>query len=67
MSKMGIRESGSSQIKRVSLSPEVSPSDAFISKSASGEQQVDFTKLSYKELRRLEDGIRSGAITEVEL
>ena len=49
------------------LSPEISPSEAFISKSNNGEQSVDFTKLTYKELRRLEDGIRNGTITEVEL
>ena len=67
MAKMGIRESGSTQVKRVGLSPEVSPSEAFISKQDNGEQSVDFTKLTYKELRRLEDGIRSGTITEVEL
>ena len=67
MAKMGIRESGSTRVKRVSLSPEISPSEAFISKSSTGEQSVDFTKLTYKELRRLEDGIRNGTITEVEL
>ena len=67
MAKMGIKESGSTQVKRVALSPEISPSEAFISKSNNGEQSVDFTKLTYKELRRLEDGIRSGTITEVEL
>ena len=67
MAKMGIKESGSTQVKRVALSPEISPSEAFISKSNNGEQSVDFTKLTYKELRRLEDGIRNGSITEVEL
>ena len=67
MAKMGIRESGSTQVKRVALSPEVSPSEAFISKGADGEQSVDFTKLTYQELRRLEDGIRNGTISEVEL
>ena len=67
MAKMGIRESGSTQVKRVSLSPEVSPSEAFITKGADGEQSVDFTKLTYQELRRLEDGIRNGTISEVEL
>ena len=67
MAKMGIKESGSTQVKRVAQSPEISPSEAFISKSANGEQSVDFTKLTYKELRRLEDGIRNGSITEVEL
>ena len=67
MAKMGIKESGSTQVKRVALSPEISPSEAFISKSNNGEQSVDFTKLTYKELRRLEDGIRNGTITEVEL
>ena len=67
MAKMGIRESGSTQVKRVALSPDVSPSEAFISKGADGEQSVDFTKLTYQELRRLEDGIRNGTISEVEL
>jgi len=67
MAKMGIKESGSTQVKRVALSPEISPSEAFISKSENGEQSVDFTKLTYKELRRLEDGIRNGTVTEVEL
>ena len=67
MAKMGIKESGSTQVKRVALSPEISPSEAFISKQDNGEQSVDFTKLTYKELRSLEDGIRNGTITEVEL
>ena len=67
MAKMGIRESGATQVKRVALSPDVSPSEAFISKGADGEQSVDFTKLTYQELRRLEDGIRNGTISEVEL
>jgi len=67
MAKMGIRESGSTQVKRIGLSPEVSPSEAFITKGDDGKQSVDFTKLTYKELRRLEDGIRNGTITEVEL
>ena len=67
MAKMGIKESGSTQVKRVALSPEVSPSEAFITKGDNGEQSVDFTKLTYQELRRLEDGIRNGTISEVEL
>lgn len=67
MAKMGIRESGSTQVKRIGLSPEVSPSEAFITKGDDGKQSVDFTKLTYKELRRLEDGIRNGTITEVEI